>query len=113
MLRVYIRQAAYTPLVAEVENTINQPWLESRGGKQGQAGVFRQFVQCGEKHAEEIMGRYGEMGRNTPVKIIWGKEDDLIPVDRAEKLASEGSCSYRRSWTSRHARSDGAIGYRA
>ena len=33
------------------------------------------------------MGRYGEVGRDTPVKIIWGKEDNLIPVDRAEKLA--------------------------
>ena len=88
MLRAYIRQAAYKPLVAEVENTIAQPWLESRGGKQGQAGVFRQIVQCHGKHAEEIMGRYGEVRRDTPVKIIWGKEDDLILVDRAEKLAT-------------------------
>ena len=34
------------------------------------------------------MGRYVEVGRETPVKIIWGKEDNLIPVDRAEKLAT-------------------------
>ena len=34
------------------------------------------------------MGRYAEVGRDTPVKIIWGKEDNLIPVDRAEKLAT-------------------------
>ena len=88
MLRAYIRQAAYKPLVAEVEDTIAQPWLESQGGKQGQAGFFRQIAQCDEKHAEEIIGRYGEVGRDTPVKIIWGKEDALIPVDRAEKLAT-------------------------
>lgn len=41
-------------------------------------------MQCDEKYAEEIMGRYGEVGRDTAVKIIWGKEDKLIPVDRAE-----------------------------
>lgn len=44
-------------------------------------------MQCQEQHAEEILERYGEVGRDTPVKIIWGKGDDLIPVDRARKLA--------------------------
>ena len=78
MLSVYIRQAACTPFVAEGENTIAQPWLESRGGKQGQAGIFGQIVQYHEKHAEEMMGRYGEVGRDTPVRIIWEKEDDLV-----------------------------------
>lgn len=34
------------------------------------------------------MPRYGEVGRDIPVKIIWGKEDNLIPVDRAQKLAA-------------------------
>ena len=88
MLRAYIRQAAYKPLSTEMENILAQPWLESRSGKQGQAGFFRQIVQCSEQHAEEIMGRYGDVGRDIPVKIIWGEKDDLIPVDRAEKLAT-------------------------
>lgn len=70
----------------ELEDEIAQPWLEGQGGKQGQAGFFAQIVQCQEKHAEEIIGRYGEVGQDVPVKIIWGKEDDLIPVDRAENL---------------------------
>lgn len=87
MLRAYIEQAAHKPLAKDVMDTILQPWLESRGGKQGQAGFFAQIAQCREEHAEEIMGRYGEVGQDLPVKIIWGKEDNLIPVDRAEKLA--------------------------
>ena len=90
MLRAYIRQAAYKPLSTEMEDTLAQPWLESQGGKQGQAGFFKQIVQCDENHAEEIMGRYGQVGRDFPVKIIWGEKDDLIPADRAERLGTAG-----------------------
>lgn len=88
MLRAYIRQAAYKPLVVEIEDILAQPWLEAQGGKHGQVGFFQQIVQCQEQHAEEIMERYAEVGRDCPVKIIWGKEDNLIPVDRAQKLAA-------------------------
>ena len=87
MLLAYIRQAAHKPLAKEVLDIIEQPWLESRGGKQGQAGFFAQIAQAREEHAEEIIGRYAEVGQDLPVKIIWGKEDSLIPVVCAEKLA--------------------------
>ena len=88
MLRAYIRQAAYRPLKMDVEDVLAQPWLESEGGKQGQAGFFKQIAQCDEQHADEIIGRYREVGRDIQIKIIWGKEDNLIPVDRAQKLAA-------------------------
>lgn len=84
-LEAYIDQAVFKPLPKEVMEMLKKPWLE--GGKQGKKAWVRQVCQADPKHLEEIDSRYAEVGKSVRVKIIWGKEDVLIPVDRADKLA--------------------------
>lgn len=81
----YIRGASFKPLSSHVEDALVRPWAD--GGSQGQEAFIRQIVQADQRHVEEVEGRYGEVGGSMPVKIVWGKEDTWIPVDRAERLA--------------------------
>jgi pimeloyl-ACP methyl ester carboxylesterase len=62
-----------------------EPWLE--GGTQGQEGFIRQILNAAQRDNEDVEDRYGEVGARIPVKIIWGKDDQWIPADRADKLA--------------------------
>ena len=80
----YIREAAYKPLSVQILDMLAEPWIS--GGTQGQKAFIRQMIQADQRHAEEVDGRYGEVGKKMPVKIIWGKEDVWIPVDRAQRL---------------------------
>jgi pimeloyl-ACP methyl ester carboxylesterase len=85
IVRGYIRGAAHKPLSAPIENMLAAPWLS----EDGQSGFIRQMVQASGRDAEDIEPRYGEIGASgIPVKIIWGKEDQWIPVDHAERLRS-------------------------
>lgn len=84
-IRAYIQGASFKPLPNHVEDVLANPWVA--GGSQGQEAFIRQMVQADQRHAEEVEGRYAEIGDAMPVKVIWGKEDRWIPVDRAEKLA--------------------------
>ena len=90
MLRAYIDAAAFKPLSADVMEMLMQPWLpeDQGGGIQGQEGFIRQIVQADQRHAEDVEALYHKVGENKmPVRIIWGKDDNWIPVERAEKLA--------------------------
>ena len=83
IVRGYIRGAAYKPLPAEAEDTLARPWLS----EEGQKNFIRQMVQASSRHAEDVEPRYGELGASgTPVKIIWGKNDAWVPVERATAL---------------------------
>ncbi|KAH8695417.1 putative hydrolases or acyltransferase [Talaromyces proteolyticus] len=86
IVRAYIQDASFRPLPKHVEDTLVKPWIA--GGSQGQVAFIRQMVQADQRHAEEVEGRYAEVGSAMPVKVIWGKDDRWIPVERAEKLAS-------------------------
>ena len=44
------------------------------------------MVQIDQKDVEEVESRYGEVRKDIPVKVIWGIDDQWIPVDRAQKL---------------------------
>lgn len=83
-VRGYIRSASCKPLASHVEDALVEPWVD--GGSQGQMAFVRQIFHANQRHVEEVVGRYAEVGASMPVKIVWGKEDTWIPVDRAEKL---------------------------
>lgn len=85
LIRAYIQGAAFKPLSPEVENMLLFPWASS--GIQGKAGFLRQMRQADQQYAADVEPRYGEVGKKMPVKIIWGKEDVWVAVDRAKKLA--------------------------
>lgn len=79
----YIRDAAYTELKKEVIQTLKSPWIMSESGRRG---FIRQMVQANSRSTEEVEGKYPEVGKKMPVKIIWGKEDRWIHVETAERL---------------------------
>lgn len=79
----YIRDAAHTQLDKETMEMLKAPWISSEAGRKG---FVRQMVQAGNRSTEEVEGRYPEVGKNIPTKVIWGKEDKWIPVERALKL---------------------------
>ncbi|KAI9752214.1 MAG: hypothetical protein M4579_005717 [Chaenotheca gracillima] len=83
IVRGYIRNAAFKPLSSETEESLARQWLS----EEGQKGFIRQLVQASHRHAEDVLPRYGDLGASgIPVKIIWGKDDQWLSVDRAETL---------------------------
>ncbi|KAH8435203.1 alpha/beta fold hydrolase [Aspergillus melleus] len=79
----YIRDAAHRELSKEVMEMLKRPWIKN---EQGRKGFVRQMVQANSRSTEEVEGRYPEIGRKMPVRIIWGKEDKWIPVETAQRL---------------------------
>ena len=84
MVRAYINDAKYKPLSPEVEDMLCKPWR--KGERQGPEAFVRQIVQTDQKDVEEVEGRYEQVGKNMPVKVIWGIEDRWIPVEAAERV---------------------------
>ena len=84
LVRAYINGGRYKPPPPGVEDMLAGPWLA--GGSQGQTALIRQMVQIDQKDVEEVDSRYGEVRKDIPVKVIWGIDDQWIPVDRAQKL---------------------------
>jgi pimeloyl-ACP methyl ester carboxylesterase len=82
LVRAYVRGAAFRPLAAEQEDMLVGPWL----GEAGQAAFYRQIAQADQRFTDEIEGRYPDL--DLPVAIVWGEQDEWIPVDRAHRLAS-------------------------
>jgi pimeloyl-ACP methyl ester carboxylesterase len=82
ILESYIRNAAHEELSKETMQLLKAPWMK-KGGKDG---FIRQLCQADSRSTEEVEGRYGEVGQSIPVKIIWGAEDNWIPVETATRL---------------------------
>lgn len=82
----YIRDAADRPLSREDMETLKAPWIASQEGRNG---FIRQMVQANSRSTDEVEGRYAEVGRNMPVRVIWGEEDKWIPVKEAQRVAEK------------------------
>ncbi|KAF1848179.1 alpha/beta-hydrolase [Cucurbitaria berberidis CBS 394.84] len=82
ILEAYIRNAAFTELPKDIMQMLKAPWLR-HGGKKG---FIRQLCQANSRSVEAVEGRYAEVGREIPVKIIWGAQDSWIPVEVAARL---------------------------
>ena len=52
-----------------------------------QRAFYRQLAQMNERYTDEIESRYHEM--RCPVMILWGEEDQWIPVEYGRKLATK------------------------
>lgn len=75
-----IRTASHPGLRPEALEAYLNGW---RGG-QGRNAFYRQYAQGGETHTEEFQDRLAAMPG--PVRIIWGREDQWLPVQYAERL---------------------------
>ena len=65
---------------AELEPYI-APWM----GAKGQSAFYRQIAQMDLRFTDEVEGRYGEI--RCPVLLLWGTEDEWIPLERGQQLA--------------------------
>ena len=82
LMRAYLQGAAFTPLSEEAFEIYIAPWR----GSEGQPAFYRQIAQMNQKFTDEIEPQYGPMEGD--VRIIWGAEDDWIPLKQGESLAA-------------------------
>ncbi|KAE8345537.1 hypothetical protein BDV24DRAFT_125303 [Aspergillus arachidicola] len=83
VVEAYIRDAAYSELGKETMEMLKKPWIST---EEGRKGFVRQMVQANSRYTDEVEGKYPEVGKRMPVRIIWGKEDKWIPVETADRL---------------------------
>lgn len=76
----YIAGASHRGLTSAELDALTAPWLSA----EGQGAFYRQVAAADEHFTDEIQDRYGELA--LPVKVIWGREDTWIPLDRATRL---------------------------
>ncbi|AEH90810.1 alpha/beta hydrolase fold protein [Mesorhizobium opportunistum WSM2075] len=81
ILRAYIGASVKHALREEEMRPYLEPWLD----KEGQKAFWRQIAQMDDKYSEEVEWRYGEV--RCPVAILWGAEDEFIPLQDGEELA--------------------------
>ncbi|MCU1392433.1 MAG: alpha/beta hydrolase [Ilumatobacteraceae bacterium] len=81
VVRAYISRNSNRTLTDEEMHHYLDQWL----GDVGQASFYRQIAQMDERYTDEIRDRLAEV--RCPVSILWGRDDALIPVERAHELA--------------------------
>lgn len=81
VLRAYIGAAVKHALREDDMRLYVAPWL----GKDGQKAFWRQIAQMDDRYSTEVEWRYGEI--RCPVAILWGAEDEFIPLKDGEELA--------------------------
>lgn len=85
ILRAYIGSAVTNALSEDVMRLYLDPWL----GDSGQKAFWRQVAQMDDKYSAEVEWRYHEM--RCPVTILWGEEDQWIPIADGRELAGRMS----------------------
>ena len=81
ILRAYLAGAVKNTLREDEMRLYLDPWL----GETGQKAFWRQIAQMDDKYSAEVEWRFGEM--RCPVDILWGADDDWIPVAEGRELA--------------------------
>lgn len=76
----YVRGAVRRTLSDEELRPYVQPWL----GATGQAAFYRQIAQMDQRYTDEVAPLYA--GVRCPTLVLWGEEDQWIPVARGRQL---------------------------
>ncbi|SDZ03529.1 alpha/beta fold hydrolase [Tindallia californiensis] len=87
MVSAYIQGATYRSMDQETLKGTIKPWL----GSTGQNAFYRQIVQASERYTNDIEPLYSTI--NHPVLIVWGEQDNWIPIERGHKLHNQISTS--------------------
>lgn len=82
LLRAYLQTAAHNPLSDEALEVYSAPWI----GAVGQPAFYRQIAQMDQRFTDEVEGLYGRM--DCPVTVLWGRNDEWIPVEKGIALAA-------------------------
>jgi pimeloyl-ACP methyl ester carboxylesterase len=80
ILEAYIGTALYTRLHDDEVAGLVSPWI----GDENQPAFYRQIAQAEQKFTDEVEPRYGEI--SCPVHIMWGADDDWIPIAIGRRL---------------------------
>lgn len=81
ILRAYIGGAVANALRDDEMTLYLAPWLRA----EGQKAFWRQVAQMDDKYSQEVEWRYGEI--RCPVTILWGEDDEWIPLEDGRELA--------------------------
>ncbi|NUQ29834.1 MAG: alpha/beta hydrolase [Acidobacteriaceae bacterium] len=81
ILRAYIGAAIKRQLSEAEMRLYLIPWL----GDEGKKAFWRQIGQMDDIYSQEVEHRYGEI--RCPVAILWGEQDEFIPLDDGKELA--------------------------
>ncbi|WP_339487233.1 alpha/beta fold hydrolase [Pseudomonas sp. EL_65y_Pfl2_R95] len=81
ILASYIQGAACHPLPVHALQHYTKPWT----GEGGQQAFYRQIAQMDQCYTDEVQGAYSSIP--CPVLLIWGEQDEWIPIERGEALA--------------------------
>jgi pimeloyl-ACP methyl ester carboxylesterase len=80
IVTAYIKTAAYQVIDDGVLSKTVQPWT----GTEGKRAFYRQIAQADSKFTDEVQNQYSDI--QIPVLILWGEEDQWIPVEQAHIL---------------------------
>ncbi len=83
LLEAYLQSAVARPMDPVALGIYADPWT----GEIGQAAFYRQIAQMDVKYTREIAGDLERL-RQMPVQVLWGEEDNWLPVAQGESLAS-------------------------
>lgn len=81
LVEAYVATAAAGPLSPEALALYSDPWCSD----DGQAAFYRQIAQMDRVFTEEIAEDLHRVAM--PVLLLWGEEDDWIPIARGRELA--------------------------
>jgi pimeloyl-ACP methyl ester carboxylesterase len=80
IVAAYLRGAFHREMSDEAIAPYVAPWL----GAEGQDAFYRQIAQADQRFTDEVEPLYGEI--TAPVLIVWGEDDQWIPVETAHRL---------------------------
>lgn len=80
IVKAYVKGAMYHSMPEETLEGILKPWL----GDEGKAAFYRQIAQANRQFTDEIEPKYQNI--ECPVLVVWGENDEWIPIERGKKL---------------------------
>ncbi|MEO9529510.1 alpha/beta hydrolase [Roseibium sp.] len=80
ILPAYLQSAMKRKATPETLAPYADQWL----GTKKQAAFYRQIAQMDQRYTDEVQDRYVEI--RCPVRILWGQDDDWIPIERGREL---------------------------
>ena len=82
VVNAYVRGAIAREIPDDELAPYVTPWL----GATGQAAFYRQIAQMDQRYTDEVEARYSQL--RCPVQILWGEQDQWIPLERGRQLAA-------------------------
>ncbi len=82
IVETYIQGALFGELQPDEFAALVNPWL----GDAGQAAFYRQIAQASQRYTDEVESNYANI--RCPVRILWGEEDEWIPIATGRRLHS-------------------------